>query len=327
VFALGLQAVAATVLLGLGGWLVIDRQLSLGQLVAAELIVTIIVGSFAKLGKHMESFYDLNASLDKLGQLFDLPVEPHDKWFHLREGQPASLEFRDVNFHYPGGRSLLRDLNLRAEPGEQIALVGPPGAGKSTLVDLICGLREPDSGHLELDGIDIRELRPDSLREHLGVARSVEIFAGTIEENVHLNRPHLSAQDVRNALETVGLLDEILQLPDGLNTHLQTGGRPLTSSQAAQLMIARAIVSVPRLLLIDGTLDSLPDDALHTVLQRLIRPPVDGDTDGASPATKPPWTLLVATGRRDIAESCTRFLALDGSPSDTGTRRALVDAK
>ena len=84
-FALGLQAVAATALLGLGGWLVIRGELTLGQLVAAELIVAAIVGSFAKLGKHLENFYDLLASVEKLGHLFDLPTEPHDKLFHLRD--------------------------------------------------------------------------------------------------------------------------------------------------------------------------------------------------------------------------------------------------
>jgi ABC-type bacteriocin/lantibiotic exporter with double-glycine peptidase domain len=306
-YALGLQVIAATVLLGLGGWLVIDGQLTLGQLVAAELIVTIIVGSFAKFGKHMDNFYDLIASLDKLGQLFDLPVEPHDKWFHLREAEPASVTLRDVHFHYLGGRPVLHGVNLHVRQGEHVAIVGPAGCGKSTLIDLICGLREPDSGHVELDGIDIRELRPDSLREHLGVARSVEIFAGTIEENVHLNRPHLSARDVRDALETVGILDQILDLPEGLNTQLQTGGRPLTDSQAAQLMLARAVVSAPRLLLIDGTLDALSDEDRQRVMRRLVQ-----NAGSQSEASTPsPWTLLVTTGRRDVAQNCTRCFSLD----------------
>ncbi len=316
VFALGLQAVAATVLLGLGGWLVINRQLTLGQLVAAELIVTIIVGSFAKFGKHLESFYDLIASMDKLGQLFDLPVERHDKWFHLREGQPASVAFRNVDFHYPAGAPLLRGVNFEAEAGQEVAVVGPAGSGKSTLIDLVCGLGEPASGRVELDGIDIRELRPDSLREHLGVARTVEIFSGTIEENVHLNRPRLSAQDVRDALETVGLLDPILQLPEGLNTYLQTGGRPLTNSQAAQLMIARAIVGSPRLLVIDGTLDLLPDDVQQRVLDRLMPPPPGnngGGHDQTAPDSRPPWTLLVATNHRRVAERCERRFSLGGT--------------
>ena len=224
-FALGLQAVAATVLLGLGGWLVIRGQLTLGQLVAAELIVMLIVGSFAKLGKHMESFYDLLTSVDKLGHLFDLPIEAHDNLFHLRDRSPARVAVRQVNYQY-GSRQVLSNVSLEIQPGESVALVGPAGCGKSTLLDLLCGVRQPASGHIELDGIDLRELRPDSLREHIGLARGLEIFHGTIDENVHFNRPNVSTLDVREAVHAVGLLDDVLRLPEGLNTQLQThGGR------------------------------------------------------------------------------------------------------
>ncbi len=295
-FALGLQAIAATTLLGLGGWLVLLGELTLGQLVAAELIVMVIVGSFTKLGKYMESFYDLLASVDKLGHLFDLPIEAHNKLFHLRDGVPAAVQIRDVTFTF-GSHRVIDNFNLQLAPGESVALVGAAGCGKSTLIDLLCGLRQPTTGHVELDGIDLRELRPDSLREHLSAARSIEIFHGSIDENVHLNRPHISALDVRQALAAVGLLDELLKLPDGLNTMLQTRGIPLSSSQAKRLMIARAMVGRPRLLLIDGTLDSLPDDVLGGLLDHLTN-------------ENTPWTLLITTGRRDVQEACDRFVTL-----------------
>lgn len=310
VFALGLHAVASTALLGLGGWLVISGELTLGQLVAAEVIVVMIVRSFAKLGKHMEMFYDLLASVDKLGHLFDLPTEPHDKLFHLREGAPASITMRDVDFHH-GSVSVLSDFRMELAPGESVALVGPPGSGKSTLIDVLCGLRQPSSGHVELDGIDLRELRPDSLREHLSVCRGVEIFPGTIDENVHLCRPHISALDVREALDAVDLLDELLKLPDGLNTPLQTHGAPLSASQAVRLMLARAIVGRPRLLLIDGTLDVLTDETLAEVLPSLIKPHA-------------PWTLLVATGREAVVDACDRmvFVPSGGSQPRMAEKRS-----
>ena len=173
-FALGLQATVATELLGLGGWLVIQGQLTLGQLVAAELIVTAIVGSFVKMGKHLESFYDLLAS--------------------------------------------------------------------------ICGNCEPIP-----------------CCEHLAISRSVDIFHGTIDENVHLNRPHPSALGRGEAPAAVGLVDVSLQLPDGLNTMLQTHDAPLSTAQALRLTLARALVGRPRLLLIDGTLDALSDDMQHAL--------------------------------------------------------------
>ncbi|MDA7980835.1 MAG: ATP-binding cassette domain-containing protein [Pirellulales bacterium] len=293
-FALGLQALAATVLLGLGGWLVIQGELTLGQLVAAELIVMIIVGSFAKLGKHMENFYDLLASVDKLGRLFDLPTEAHDKLFHLADTAPARLNAMHVSHSY-GKKSVLRNLNLSVSPGESLAVMGRSGSGKSTLIDLLAGLRQPSNGRVEIDGMDLRELRPDSLREHIGFARGVEIFSGSIDENIHLNRTHINAMDVRQALAAVGLLDEVLQLPDGLNTSLQTNGSPLSSCQAIRLMIARAIAGHPRLLLIDGALDQLDDSTAADVISAL-------DREGA------PWTTVIATNRPAIAEACDSIL-------------------
>ena len=298
-FALGLQAVAATVLLGLGGWLVIQGQLTLGQLVAAELIVMMIVGSFAKIGKHLESFYDLLAAVDKLGKLFDLPIESHDKLFHLREGAPAALQARELSFAFSRG-PVLKGVTFDIQPGERVALCGGSGTGKSTLIDLLCGVRQPSSGHIEMDGIDLRELRPDSLREHMGVAKALNVFNGSIDENVHLGRPHISAEDVREALDVVGLLDEILKLPEGLNSALQTDGAPLSTSQSLRLMIARAIVGRPRLLMIDGTLDALTDEIAEPIVERL--------TDGSSA-----WTLIICTGRSSIAQGCDRVLRLTQS--------------
>jgi len=296
IFALSLQAIAATMLLGLGGWLVILGELSLGQLVAAELIIIVIVRSFAKLGKYMESIYDLLASVDKLGVLFDLPVEAHDKLFHLSDELPATVEVREVSCRM-GKKTVIQNFSMELAPGEAVALVGPPGSGKSTLVDLLAGIRYPSLGHVELDGIDLRELRPDSLREHLAIARSIEVFHGSIDENVHLGRPNISARDVRQALEAVDLLEEILKLPEGLNSLLQTNGAPLSSSQAARLMLARAIVGRPRLLLIDGTLDVLPDTIAIKVLRNLAN-------------ENAPWTLLVTTGRHALREACDRYVTL-----------------
>ena len=296
VFALTLQAVAATALLGLGGWLVIQGELTLGQLVAAELIVMNIVGSFAKIGKFVESFYDLLASVDKLGKLFDLPIEPHDKLFHLEDATAARLQVKGVSQKI-GGTQLQNGLSFDVEPAKRLAVMGAAGSGKTALLDLLTGARHPTKGNIALDGIDLRELRPDSLREHVSLARDVEIFHGTIEENVHLNRPHINASDTREALDKVGLLDEIMRLPDGLSTSVQTGGAPLSSSQARRLMIARAIVSRPRLLLLDGILDGLSDIELNQIIPKLCK-------------DKSPWTLILTTGKKWIAERCDLTLNL-----------------
>ncbi len=193
-FALALQAVASTVLLGLGGWLVVTGELTLGQLVAAELIVTVIVGGFAKLGKHMESFYDLLASVDKLGALFDLPRERDDGLLVLNDESPIAVDVHAVSYARAGGKSVLNNLSFRVPASGSLALIGPSGSGKSTVLDLLYGLRNPKSGHVAINGFDPGDIRPDLLRRHVTMVRGLEVFQGTIGENVHLHRPEVSAQ-------------------------------------------------------------------------------------------------------------------------------------
>lgn len=292
-FSLGTQAVASTVLLGIGGWLVISGELTLGQLVAAELIVTVIVGSFAKMGKFMEVYYDAMASIDKLGVLFDLEIERQDGLLHFPVDGPASVVISELSYEGLPGQPGISGLNLEILPGERLMLCGPSVGGKSHLLDLLFGLRCPKSGHISINGIDPRDLRPDALRRSVTLIRNVEIFQGTIAENVHLERSEVSTNDVRDALNQVGLLEEVLRLPNGLETELIHDGYPLTADQARKLMLARGIAAHPALLLIDGVVDALCDEDLEQVMSVLIEP-------------SQPWTLVMATGRGDVAAVGTR---------------------
>ncbi|QDT69233.1 Alpha-hemolysin translocation ATP-binding protein HlyB [Planctomycetes bacterium MalM25] len=301
VFVLTLQAIAGTVLLGGGGWLVIQGQLTLGQLVAAELIVATILSSLAKLGKHLDGFYDVVAAVDKLGALFDLPTERADGLLTLPEGRGARVRFAGVT-HPHGGKSLQSGVTHAAEPCDRLAVLGPSGSGKTTIMRILYGLERPTSGHVEIEHADPRDLRPEVLREHVALAAEPELFEGTLAENVHLHRPGVTSNDVRGALFSVGLLDAALRFPDGLETGLNASGNPLSLTQQRLLMIARAMAGAPRLLLVDGVLDGLPDDGLRRVLDSLTDP-------------KQPWTLVVTTGRASIAESVGRFVTLDPQES------------
>jgi len=297
IFALGLQAVASTVLLGIGGWLVVSGELTLGQLVAAELIVTVIVGSFAKFGKHMESFYDLLASVDKLGVLFDIRTERQDGMLAIDCSLPVSVELNSVCYAWTGRPAVIDNISMEIEPGETVALLGGAGTGKSTLIDLIHGLRIVTSGSLTIDGFDPRELRPDVLRDRIALARGDEVFHSTVEENVHLHREGITATDVREVLHTIGLLDPILHLRDGCNTMLTSKGLPLSESQRRMIGIARAAIGRPGLLLIDGTLDALGERDFERCMAFLL-------------AADRPWTLLVATARADVAARFNRTIPL-----------------
>jgi len=308
-----LQALASAALLGIGGWLVIERQLTLGQLVASELIVSAMVSAFTKFGKQLEVYYDLNAAIDKLGDLVDLPLERRGGEATLPGTGPVRVSLRDVEVRYDEDQASVRLPSWEVAPGERLGLSGPTGAGKSTLADVLFGLRSPSSGVVRIDSTDVRDVPLDQLRSHVALVRNVELFSATIVDNVRLGREHLSLDEVTAALDAVGLLDELLALADGLNTVLQPHGRPLSHRQACRLMIARAIVGRPRLLVLDGALDQIDREAERA---RLI--PVLFADDA-------PWTLICITERPDLLARCSRVMVLrDGAATETAIEAVLV---
>jgi ABC-type bacteriocin/lantibiotic exporter with double-glycine peptidase domain len=242
--------------------------LSIGQLVAAELIVAVVVGGLAKFGKHIESFYDLMASVDKLGVLFDLPIERTDGL--LTTGQTSGIVTKNISYSLHDGREILNNVSLSIRSGQKVAISGASGCGKSLLLDMLFGLRVPDSGLVIVNGIDPRDVRPDMLRKRVTLARDIEVFEGTIAENVHLERPDIKFSDVRTALEIVNLLPSIQQHPLGLETKLTSAGTPLTTSQLRRLMVARAIVGAPEIVLLDEILDGMSDAGSAQILQHMI---------------------------------------------------------
>jgi len=299
VFVLTMQALAITSLLGLGGYLVIQGQLTLGQLVAAEIVVALVVASFAKLGKQFENYYDLLAAIEKLGHLVDLPLERTTGIVHQPRSRGAAVVVQSVSFVWTdSGRTILENFNLALEPGERVALLGPNGSGKSTLVDLLFGLRTPTSGRIEIDGTDLRDLRLESLRDHVAIVKGIEVFEEDVLENVRMGRDELSLANIQEALQKVGLLEDIREFPQGLRLRLGTGGSPLSSGQAKRLMLARAIVGQPRLLVLDETFDDMDEEFRREMLPALVAPAM-------------PWTLLVVTHSPDVARSFARHVRLE----------------
>lgn len=292
-----LQALALSSLLGVGGYLVVSGELTLGQLVAAELVVSIAVGSFAKFGKSLETFYDLQAALDKLEHLTGMPLERTGGERVTESTLPAALRVSGIAFGYAGHLPVVQDASLVAAPGARIAIHGKGAAGKSTLLDLLFGLREYSTGSIELDGSDYRHLELSDIRSHVMLLRGTEILPTTIFDNVAMGTP-VSMDEVRSALARAGVLDAVNALPKGIRTELSPSGQPLAPSQALRLTFARAFVQRPRLLLIDEALDSIDD--LRT----------DGELVGALFAKDAPWTLIMASERQELWPLCDRVYQL-----------------
>lgn len=299
VCSVGIQVLASTLLLGLGGWLVIKQQLTLGQLVAAELVAGAILSGVAKLGRYFDKFYELCASVAKLDALFNVPHEKHTGAFFSPGKEPAGLTINNLTVRHNGeADAILSDISLTIAPGEKVAIWGENGSGKSTLANCIYRISTPKAGRVEIDGHDVREVHPLELRSEIALVRGLDLFHGTIEENVTLSRGDVSAAAVREALLRVGVLEDVYALPDGLKTVLKGQPEPLSRGQAALIMIARAIVMEPRLIVIDGVLDWVDEGVLENLLDALT-------------ASSNPWSLLVLTHEREVLKRFKRGFVLD----------------
>ncbi len=304
IFAVSVEVIASVVLLAIGGWLVTQNELTLGQLVAAELIVAVIVGAFAKMGKHIETYYDLMAAIDKVGHVIDLH-ESRPGGPELLDGfGPVSVELNNVVVH-AGHKTVIDRLSVRAEAGSAVAVLGPPGSGKSVLLEAISTLRSIESGSIAFNGTDLRQLDHVHFVRSIGYVRGTEIFEGQIDQNIDLQRPEITSDDVLAALVTVGLDREVRELEDSVDTELMAGGRPLSSTQVARVLIARAIVARPPLVLIDGLFDGLSTQLAEEILSRMRQSPM-------------PWTLIVATSRPEIADLFAEKWLLSGNVSAHG---------
>ncbi len=251
--ALSLQVIASVALLTIGGVLVIGGSLTLGQLVAAELIVSAVVASVAKLGKYLETWYDLLAAVAKVGYLLDAPIESGRGELPERSTQAtgARLVARAVSWKSQVNQAELRDVDFEVAPGERLLITGLHGTARLAFIDLLWRMRSPDSGLLRLDGRDLRELAIDHLRRDVAIVSAVEVVHGTIRDNVRLRRPFVTNDDARAAIELVGLTETLAQFPEGLESVMHPYARLLSDDNRRRLMLARALAGGPRLLVID----------------------------------------------------------------------------
>ncbi|MEM9942473.1 MAG: ABC transporter transmembrane domain-containing protein [Planctomycetota bacterium] len=289
-FAMMMQVIAATVLLALGGYLVIEGQMTLGQLVAAELIVAVILGSFAKLGKDLESFYDLMASVNKLGKLFDLPFEQTNKLYLVR--QPGAYKLSLVDYQLDSESPKASDLTFEA--GKNFAVYGSSELQRNRFIETLTGQCKPKNGYVLLDEYRVDSLAAESLQNKVSLIRDIELFEGTVDENIRMGRHSVGSADANEIVTRLGLQKVIATLPDGFGTRLSISGYPLSQGQAIRLVVARALIARPAVLFIDGLFDRLSDEATEDLLPRLA-------------AFSDQTTIIIATGRREIArwaDSC-----------------------
>jgi ATP-binding cassette subfamily B protein len=193
-----------------------------------------------------------------------------------------------LSFAYEEGHPVFEDLSFTLEPGARAVVQVPEGGGASGLLEVLFGLRTTGSGYLLLDGLDLRSWSLAGLRRNVQLARRDEVVAGTVADNLRLGRIDIGIDQIRDALERVGLRDVLLSRREGLALPIKVGGAPLSSADRVRLILARAWVQRPRLLLVDGLLDGLRDSVVEELVGVLKDPARD-------------WTVVVSTHRSSVA--------------------------
>lgn len=294
--SVALYAIASTALLAIGGYLVIEGHLTLGQLVAAELIVSSALLALIKFGKHLEGYYDLMAGTDKIGHLLDVPLE-NDAGLSPDLSKPLAISVQNLGYHFGVNRPVFSNLSFSIAAQEKVALLGHDACGKSLIAELLCGLRHPQSGSIDLDGHPLHVLRLETIRKQILLVSRQEVIEDSILENVRFGKSEITTDQVEQALRSVGLTNAIMALEDGTETLLNSNGHPLSASQSTLLILTRALLSQPSLLIIDGLLDDMSAQSLKMLTPALF-------------AADVPWTLVVLTRSTAVAACCQRIIPL-----------------
>lgn len=297
----GFKTIVTAGLLILGSILLINRQINLGQFVASEIIIILVISSVEKLVLSAETVYDVLTAMEKLGKITDLPLERHEGIDFAEEDlkMPMTLKVKDMSFAFPGDPQLsLSNLTFEASPGESICISGTNGSGKSLTLSMVSGLYENYTGLISYNAIPIKNYDPITFRGHIGDCLHQKVlFRGTVMDNLTMGRPGITMESIRWTLEKLELTEFINSLPDGLNTELVPEGPRLPESISRKLILARSIAKRPRMLVMDDFLRSLD--------------PGERDRISTFLTSCPLWTLVAASNDPIFASKCDRVYVMN----------------
>ncbi len=287
-----LQVVLHAGLLGTAGWLVAIGELTLGQLVGAEVVIATLLANLESVVKRAYVFHYFSTALVELDHLFGLPKDEKRAMAQIEIPHAGSrgvkLTCQQVGIHLDEA-PLVRGLTFEVQPGEKWAVVCESETVRHLLTRRLAGLEPPTSGVIRYNDIDLKELAADTLNRYRGLVLSwqVSLFEGTLYENIAMGRPGVSLDEVLWALQFVELKDDVEAMPGGLQTTVSLEGKDLTPSQKLRLLVARAIVERPALLILDGALYELRSDIREVILRRIC-------------SRDNPWSVVIVTTHHDI---------------------------
>ena len=267
-----LQTLNTIVLFWYGAHLVINDELSIGQLIAFNVLVSSVTRPILSVVDLWREFQEINIAFERLNDVFDSKPE-EEAGAQNRISLPrihGRLKFENVTFRYPtrADKNALQNVTLEIQPGQTVALVGRSGAGKTTFANLLLRLHEPNEGNIFVDDHDLRHVSISSLRSQIGVVpQDISLFSGTIRENISFGEPDAPLEQIIGAAMLAGAHDFITELPLGYETRIGERGQTLSGGQKQRLAIARALFKKPRILIFDEATSAL-DTESEGVIQR-----------------------------------------------------------
>lgn len=313
----GFKVIVVSGLLVIGGLLVIERKINLGQFVASEIIILLIMSNMEKLITSIETAYDVLTAGEKIGQITDIELENYedeDAFININTNDGFSVQLNKVSYQYATKEGyIIENLNLNIQKKEKVCISGFSSSGKSTIMKLLSGIYQPTEGEIKVNNHDIATMCNPELRSLIGYCfHNESLFNGTIFENITLGKENVGYQEVKWAVEHVGLKDLIKSLPDGYETEVSAQGKEFSRNTIQKILIARSIVCKPQLLLLEYSFEYFSLDTKKAILDFLC-------------LQDQSWTMIAATNDPIIAQACDRIILLkDGEINLEGTFEELI---
>ncbi|WP_425638902.1 peptidase domain-containing ABC transporter [Algoriphagus yeomjeoni] len=296
---IGFKVLIVTSLLIAGSLLLINEQISIGQFVAAEVIILMVVNAVEKLILSLETVYDTLVASEKLGQVMDIELEDHKESEKDITQQSNGIKLAMENLVFQPkdvSKPIVNGVTLTIEPGTKAVITGKSGSGKSAMLALFSGLYQTYRGIIKINDLSLELIHLDKYRSVVGDCMELQqIFHGSISENILIGR-EIDKGQMDFLIELVGLKEFIYQLPEDLNTILLPEGRGLSRKMAQAIMLARALVGQPKAIILENALQHLDQDVKERVQSYLFR----GD-----------WTLLMVTQDKDVIQSANQVIVMD----------------
>ena len=298
----------------IGGKLIMDGQLNYIDLITFTLYVSAFITPIRKMANFAEIFANGMAGLKRFSEIMALKPQVEEKPdaidFDVKEG---NIDFDDVTFAYDGVHDVVNNMNLHVKAGETLAVVGASGGGKTTVCQLIPRFYDVSSGSVKIDGVDIRDVTKNSLRENIGIVQQdVFIFADTILENIRYGKPSASYEEVVIAAKKAEIFDDIMEMPDQFETYVGERGTMLSGGQKQRISIARIFLKNPKILILDEA-----TSALDTITERSIQKSFDE-------LSKDRTCLIIAHRLATVQNADRIILVDDGQIAEEGTHAELM---